>query len=146
MWTIRLSCTWSYGLLWLDRGVIEAIAAFDQVYQPVDKTSCRAAIGNAVIEAQRHAEIVANGDVPIDDTWLRSQATQRDREACSGHGEAPAVAFPEHSNCRYPNGSDDSLMELGKRPQYSVEYSGEERGWQEGSEVKPNTDFVVSCT
>ena len=42
-------------------------------------------------------------------------------------GMPQPLPFPEHPNCRYPYGPDDSFMELGKRPQYPVEQSGEER-------------------
>ena len=60
-----LGCPWSYSLLRLDRGVVETIAALNQVFQPLGEAGGRSTIDNCMIEAQRHAEIFANGYVPV---------------------------------------------------------------------------------
>ena len=50
MWTTLalFGCSWSYGLLRLDSGVVETIAALYQVFQPLDEACCWSAVDHLV--------------------------------------------------------------------------------------------------
>src|SRR6266568_5148255 len=48
-----LCCPCSYDLLRLDRGVVETIAALNQVFQPLGKACCRSAVHHPTIKADR---------------------------------------------------------------------------------------------
>src|SRR5437763_13713312 len=55
----------------LDFALSEAVATFDQLFQPLDEPSGGCAIDQIMIEAQGQAEIFADGNLPVDDAWLR---------------------------------------------------------------------------
>src|SRR5438105_10680548 len=48
-----LCCSWSYDLLRLDSGVVETIAALNQVFQPLGEACCRSAVHHPTIKADR---------------------------------------------------------------------------------------------
>src|SRR6266568_4883057 len=48
-----LCCPCSYDLLQLDSGVVETIAALNQVFQPLGEACCRSAIDHLMIKADR---------------------------------------------------------------------------------------------
>src|ERR1700693_4538476 len=83
-----LYCPWSYGLLRLDRGVIEIIAALNQVFEPLGEACRRSAIDNIVIKTNRQAQIVPDSYVPINDTRLLADAAQRNHECWGGWRDA----------------------------------------------------------
>src|SRR5436305_1498797 len=84
-----LVCPWSYGLLRLDRGVVETIAALNQVFQPLGETCRRSAIDHAVIEAQRHAEVFEESDVPVDGACLHPPSDRTRRSVSDLHFVVP---------------------------------------------------------
>jgi hypothetical protein len=51
----------------LDFALSEAVATFNQFFQPLGEAGCRSPIDQIVIEAHCHAEIVADGYLPVDD-------------------------------------------------------------------------------
>ena len=73
-------CSWSYGLLRLDRGVAQTIAALNQLFQPSREACCRCAIDNAVIKAQSHTEVFPQSDLPVNDTRLLGDVDLADPE------------------------------------------------------------------
>src|SRR5712692_84927 len=89
------------GLLRLDRGVVETIAALNQFFQPLGETCRRCAIDDLVIKTERQAQIVPDGDVPVNDPRLLANATHRHHEWCrGGWRDTPARTVPKHAYCR----------------------------------------------
>src|SRR6266851_4107000 len=96
-----LCCPWSYGLLRLDRGVIEAIAALNQVFQPLGEARCRSAVDHLVIKADRQTEIFPHGDAPVNDLSFHANPAHRNIEGLGGGWrDAPSGPFPKHPNRR----------------------------------------------
>jgi len=81
----------------LDFALAEAVATFDQFFQPPGEALCRSPIDNGVIEAQRHAEILADGDLPIDDHRFLCNAAQGNIQDMVVDRDAPAI--PEARLC-----------------------------------------------
>jgi hypothetical protein len=53
------------GLLRLDRGVGQALAALDQFFQPLGEACRRSAIDHIVIKADHQAQVFADGDSSV---------------------------------------------------------------------------------
>src|SRR5947199_3863353 len=94
------------------RALAEAVATFDQLFQPLGEARCRSPVDDRVIETQRHAEIFADGYLPVNDAWLRSYATQGNIDGMVVDRDAPAAAFPEHPDCRYAHCPTVFLLHL----------------------------------
>src|SRR5438874_7108523 len=82
------------------RALAEAVATFDQVFQPLGEARCRSPVDDRVIETQGHAEIFADDYLPINDAWLRSYATQGNIKGMVVDRDAPACTFrsEEHTS------------------------------------------------
>src|SRR6266487_6060503 len=87
-----------YGLLRGDRGVIETIAAFDQVNQLLDKACCWSAIDHVVIEVDGHIEVVADLYALVNDAWLPGYAANDNAQRMEGDMHAPSAPASEHAN------------------------------------------------
>src|SRR6266581_1313704 len=87
-----------YGLLRGDRGVIETIAAFDQVNQLLDKACCWSTIDHVVIEVDGHTEVFADLDALVDDAWLPGNAANDNAQRMEGYMNAPSASASEHAN------------------------------------------------
>src|SRR5438034_3209780 len=132
MWTMLalFGCSWSDGLLRLDRGLVETIAALDQFFQPRDEACCRSAIDDIVIQTDSQTQVLADGDLPIHDAWLLGDAAQGEEEAMDGRGGyAPATSFAKHPHCCYSYRTKEFLLHLWI-PLHSPEES-EEKNRQE---------------
>src|SRR5262249_51454850 len=74
-------------LLWLGFALAErssslllagqAVAAFDQFFQPLGETCRLGAIDHVVIKADRQAQVFADGDLPVDHPRLFADAAHR---------------------------------------------------------------------
>src|SRR5437773_10389692 len=60
----------------LDCALCEAVATFDQFFQPLGEACCRSSIDKGVIEAQGYAKVFTDDGLPIGDTRFRSYAAQ----------------------------------------------------------------------
>src|SRR5438105_6700529 len=87
------------GLLRLDRGVAQTIAAFDQFFQPLGETCCRSPVDRLVIKADRQTQIVPDGDVPVHDPRLLTNAAHRHPEGMGRERNSPSSPFPKHPHC-----------------------------------------------
>jgi len=96
----------------VDFALNEAVAAFDQVFQPLGEASSRSAVDQIMIEAQGHAEVFADGYLPVDDTWLLREAAEGDVECTVFHWDSPTSIFPKHADRRYAHRPAVSLLHL----------------------------------
>ena len=94
-------CLWSSGLLRLDRGVVETIAALNQFLQPLSEACCWSAVDRLVIKADRQTQIFPDGDVPVNDPRLLANAAHRNPEGMGGERDSLSGPFPKHANCRH---------------------------------------------
>jgi hypothetical protein len=108
--------------------VAKTIAAFDQFFQPLGETGCRSSIDQIVIEAQRHAHVFADGDLPVDDAWFLGNATQSKIKRMVIDRDAPAGTLAKHAYCRYAHGPTILLLHMRKPALYPPE------NWPEDSE------------
>src|SRR6266566_7866478 len=117
-----LGCPWSYSLLRLDRGVVETIAALNQVFQPLGEVCCRSTVDHLVIKTNRQTEIFPDGYVPVNDTLLHANTAHRNIE-CLGRAwrDAPSGTFPKHTNRREAHRPKDFLLHLWIRSTYTPE-------------------------
>src|SRR6266581_6778586 len=116
------------GLLRLDRGVEETIAALDQVFQPLGEACCRSAIDHIVIKTDRQTQIVPDGDVPINDPRLLTNAAHRNPEGMGGESNSPSSPFPKHPDCCDAHRPPVLLPHL--RIPFSHPYH-QEKGWEQ---------------
>src|SRR5216684_7913050 len=73
--------------------------ALNQVFQPLGEASCRSTVDDIVIKTDRQTQIVPDGDVPVHDPWLLTNATHRHPEGMGiGWKNAPASPFPKHAH------------------------------------------------
>src|SRR5215471_9858283 len=72
-----LYCGFRSGQLRLDCGVVQAIAALNQFFQPLGETCCRGAIDDILIKTDRQTQIVSHNDLPVHDPWLLANAATR---------------------------------------------------------------------
>src|SRR5437667_1138959 len=89
--------SWSYCLLRLDSGVVETIAAFDQVTQLLGKACCWSAIDHVVIEVDRHIEVFADFYALVNDAWLAGNAANDHAQRMKGEMNAPSAPASEHA-------------------------------------------------
>src|SRR2546423_13811782 len=82
-----------------DPRVVETIAALNQFFQPLGEAYCRSAIDRLVIKADRQAQIFADGDVPVNDPRLLTNAAHRHPEGMGGERNSPSSPFPKHPHC-----------------------------------------------
>src|SRR2546423_3629201 len=123
-----LCCPWSYDLLRLDSGVVETVAALNQVFQPLDEPSGWRAVDNIMIEAQRYAEIFPDGYLSVRDAWFFTDAAKGDIECMVVDRDAPTGPFPKHPHCRYTHRPAVFLLHLGIPSKHPPE------DWPEASE------------
>src|SRR5438105_10945752 len=97
----------------LDCGLCEAIATFDQFFQPLGEACCRSPIDKGVIEAQGHAEVFTDSNLSIGDTRFRSYAAQGKINGMVIDRDAPARTFAKHSYCRHAHCPPVLLLHLG---------------------------------
>src|SRR6266849_3476893 len=116
-----LGCPSRDSLFRLDRGVVETIAALNQVFQPLGEACGRSTIDKCMIEAQRHAEIFANSYVSVYDARFLSDATEGDINSMVVDRDAPACTLPKHSYCRYAHRPPVLLLHLWIRPTHPAE-------------------------
>jgi len=112
----------------------ESIPALDQFFQPLGEARCRSAIDDIVIKTDRHTQIFPYSYVPINDTRLLTDATQRNHECWGGWRDAPTCTFPKHANCRYAHSPPVLLLHLWIRstyPEVDPKEGSEEKGRQE---------------
>src|SRR6266480_4891574 len=109
-------CGFRSGLLRLDRGVDQTVAAFDQFFQPLSETCCRSSIDQIMIEAQGQAEVVTDDDVPVDDAWILSDTTQGKIKGTLSERDAPTSTFAKHPHCRHAYRPAIFFLHLGNLP------------------------------
>src|SRR6266702_7452919 len=78
----------------------EAVATLDQFFQSLSEACCRSTVDQIVIEAQCYREVFADGYLPVDNTWLLSDAAQSKIKGMLSYRDAPTSTFPKHANRR----------------------------------------------
>ncbi len=59
-----------------------------------------------------HAEIFADGYLPVHHTRFLCNVAQRNHEGMFGHGDSPAAAFPEHAHGCDSHRAVEALLHL----------------------------------
>src|SRR6266566_938656 len=78
----------------------ETVAPFDQFFQPLSEACCRGAVDQIMIETQCYREVFADGYLPVNNTWLLSDAAQSKIKGMLSDRDAPTSTFPKHANRR----------------------------------------------
>src|SRR6266702_773519 len=129
----------------------EAIATFDQLSQSRTEASCRGTVDQTMIEAQRHAQVFADGDLPIDDPRFLNDAAQGNIKGMVVDRDTPAATFAKHPDCRYAHGPTVLLLHPWIRLTHPAEAppaDSEERGRQEtqpmgSAEALPGSFYLL---
>src|SRR5437763_9741535 len=101
-------CSRSYGLLQLDRGVAQTIAALNQLFQPPREARRRSAVDHLMVKANRQTEIFPGGDAPVNDLSFHANPAHRNIEGLGGGWrDAPAGPLPKHPNRREAHRAKD---------------------------------------
>ena len=139
---------WSDGLLRIDRGVVETIAALNQFFQPLSEACCWSAVDRLVIKADRQTQIVPDGDVPVNDHRLLTNAAHRNPEGMGGERDSPSGPFPKHPDCCEAHRPPVLLPHLG-RPfaiRTITRKAGSNSSQGQWRALNPSQAFATSCT
>src|SRR3970040_737805 len=79
----------------------KAISALDQLFKTLDEASCRSAVDNVMVDADRDTQVFTDSDLSIHHTWFLRNTAQGDLECMVGNGNPPAAAKPEHPYGRH---------------------------------------------